>query len=406
MTDTARATPVQAWERIQALDAIRGFALLGVLLMNLHFWFRGPVEAYYLAAHPCRGFGDAWTDVAMMVFFNGKSVTLFSFLFGVGLSVQLERAAARGAAFGAYAARRLSALLAFGALHILLLWSGDILYYYAITGALLLLFLRRSARAALLFGLAFIIVPLAAGLLLSTPPTAADLAQRQAQATAGLQASIAAYGHGSWMQAAAFRLHQFKGIFLDVRSYLPYTLGLFLLGTAAWKRDVFRDPEGHLKLIRAVAWLGLAGLAATLALVGWAIHAGRFSDLDLGSDLALVGYLITPLLSFGYAAWILLLWRRGAWRRVLAWLAPLGRMALTNYLLQSVAMTWLFNGYGFGLYGKLGPFIGTLGVGLAFYALQILFSVWWLRRFQYGPCEWLWRCLTYGARQPFRIERA
>lgn len=404
MTDKARATPVQAWERIQALDAIRGFALLGVLLMNLHFWFRGPVEAYWASAHPYRGFGDAWTDVAMMVFFNGKSVTLFSFLFGVGLSVQLERAAARGAAFGAYAARRLSSLLAFGLLHIALLWCGDILYYYALIGAPLLLFLRRSARAAFIWGVALIVLPLVAGLLLASPPTAAELAHRQAQAVAGAQASLAAYGHGSWLQAATFRLHQFWGIFQDVKSFVPYTLGLFLLGAAAWKRGVFRDPESHLKLIRAVAWLGLVGLVATLALVAWALRAGRFSDLDLGSDLAMLGYLITPLLSFGYAAWILLLWRREAWRRVLAWLAPMGRMALTNYLLQSLVLTWLFNGYGFGLYGKLGPFLGTLGIGLALYALQILLSIVWLRRFQYGPLEWLWRCLTYGARQPFRVS--
>ena len=403
MTDTARATPVQAWERIQALDAIRGFALLGVLLMNLHFWFRGPVEAYLLQAHPYQGFGDAWTDVALMVFFNGKSVTLFSFLFGVGLSVQLERAAARGAAFGAYAARRLSALLAFGLLHILLLWAGDILYYYALIGVFLLLFLRRSPRTAFFWGLALILVPLAAGLLMSTAPTAAELSQRQAHAAAGAQAALAAYGHGSWMQAAGFRLRQFWRLFEEVRGFAPYTLGLFLLGSAAWKRGVFRDPEAHLKLIRTAAWLGLAGLAATAALVAWAIRAGRFSDLDLGSDLAMAAYLVTPLLSFGYAAWILLLWRKEAWRRILAWLAPMGRMALTNYLLQSLALTWLFNGYGFGLYGKLGPFAGTLGVGLALYALQILLSRWWLRRFQYGPMEWVWRCLTYGARQPFRL---
>ncbi|MBS1766554.1 MAG: DUF418 domain-containing protein [Acidobacteria bacterium] len=403
MTDKARVTPVQAWDRIQALDAIRGFALLGVLLMNLHFWFRGPVEAYWISAHPYQGFGDAWTDVAMMVFFNGKSVTLFSFLFGVGLSVQLERAAARGAAFGVYAARRLSALLAFGLLHITLLWSGDILYYYALIGVPLLLFLRRSARAAFIWGLAFIVIPLVAGLLLASPPTAADLAHRQAQAAAGAQGALAAYGHGTWMQAAGFRLHQFWGIFQDVKGFAPYTLGLFLLGTAAWKRGVFRDPEAHLKLIRAVAWLGFAGLAATVALVTWALRAGRFSDLDLGSDLAMLSYLITPLLAFGYAAWILLLWRRDVFRRLLGQLAPMGRMALTNYLLQSLVLTWLFNGYGFGLYGRLGPFIGTLGVGLAFYAFQILSSQWWLRRFQYGPLEWLWRCLTYGARQPFRI---
>jgi uncharacterized protein len=404
MMNDARSAPVQAWERIQAIDAIRGFALLGVLLMNLHFWFRGPAERYTLSPHPFHGFGDVAADVAVMVFFNAKSVTLFSFLFGAGLCVQLERTAARGAAFGPYAARRLSALLAFGLLHIAFLWAGDILYYYALTGSLLLLFLNRSAKAALGSGLALIALPLLVGLFLSPAPNESLIADHRSEALAAVQASLQAYGHGTWTQAAAFRFHQWLHTLSEIAGFLPYTLGMFLLGGAAWKRGVFRDPESHLMLIRRVAWLGLLGLIATAAVIAWAIRAGRFGELYMGSGPSLALLLATPPLSLAYAAWMLLLWRREGWRRRLGALAPLGRMALTNYLLQSLAMTWLFNGYGGGLYGRMGPFAGTLGLGLAFYALQILFSHGWLRRFQCGPVEWLWRCLTYGTRQPFRAS--
>ena len=394
--------PVAGDARLEDLDILRGFALLGVLLMNLHFWFRGPVERYALAAHPFPGAANAVTDLLTMVVFNEKSVTLFAFLFGAGLTMQLERAQARGRAFGPYAARRLSALLAFGLLHVALLWVGDILYYYAICGALLLPFLRRSAASTLRWGLVLTFLPLAAGLLLAQAPSPSDLAAWRTEMAAAAQASLQAYGQGSWAAAAGFRIHQFLRTAGELAGFVPYTLGLFLLGSAAWKRGVLREPGAHLRLLRGLVVGGALALAATAGLTAWALARGRFGQLYLGGGPAFLMLLVTPPLALGYAAGLLLLLRRPGARRWLRILAPMGRMALTNYLLQSLAMTWFFNGYGLGLYGKIGPFAGTLLLGGAFYLLQIAVSAWWLARFRFGPLEWIWRCLTYAARQPFR----
>jgi uncharacterized protein len=405
MTAPPRLAP-QA-ERIPVVDSIRGFALLGVLLMNIQFFFRGPSEAYAFSPHPFPGAADVAADWILALFFEGKSVSLFSFLFGVGLAIQLERADATGVGFRRYAFRRLSVLLLFGAIHIALLWMGDILHVYAVLGFAMLLFLRRRPRTLLIWAGVLLLLPwlvtsaaILVGVLLPTPARPFN----PARAMAMLAESLRAYGAGTWVEAARFRLrdyvhHTSPGM---LARFLPYAFGLFLLGLWTWKRGILRAPQASLPFLRrffAVAFP--SGLALTLA---YTIASEAHRRSPLGNWLGITEQMIgTPLLALSYGAGLLILSQRDAWRPILAPLAPVGRMALTNYLMHSVVMTWLYNGYGLGLYGKVGPALAAL-LGAALFALQIPLSGWWLSRHRFGPVEWLWRTLTYGEIQPMRIR--
>ena len=178
---------------------------------------------------------------------------------------------------------------------------------------------------------------------------------------------------------------------------------MFVLGLAAGRRDLARHAVDHRALLRRVRTWGLViglPLAALLA-AGMSL----LPTLSALMCLALNGAVAGPLLAMAYAAGIALLWQRPGWQRWLRPLAAMGRMALTNYLLQSVIATLLFYGYGLGLARRVSPSLALL-IAAAILAGQILISGWWMRRYRFGPAEWLWRTLTYGARQPLRRATA
>jgi len=394
------AAPAAPTERIVAIDVVRGFALLGVLLMNNQYQFRGPGELYELSPHPMRGFFDVQADWILGTFFEAKSVTLFSFLFGMGLAIQLERAEARGAHFGTYAVRRLLALIGFGAVHLLLIWWGDILHVYAILGFVLLFFLRRRPTTILWTGMVLILVPPLLAFLVSAPsgPPMPSLTP------AFVDEAIRTYRSGSWFEIAAFRLRHLEHhtTLRMATIFYPYAFGLFLLGLWTWRKGIVRSPEAHRTFLRRFLAIALpAGLILTVAPLAWRNygHGPRWITIVLRAASFTVA---TPLLAFAYGSGILLLTLREGARRWLAPLAPVGRMALTNYLTQSVVMTLIMNSYGLALYGRVGPALGAL-ICLGLFAAQIVFSRWWLSRYRFGPAEWLWRTLTYGRLQPLRL---
>ena len=180
---------------------------------------------------------------------------------------------------------------------------------------------------------------------------------------------------------------------------LPRTLGHFALGIWAFRAGVFQSGGGRTGLLRATALFGLVVGGA-----GILITAGTFGSAPLNGFWSLVTASAADIaLALGYAALLLLASEYPFARRSLGLLAPLGRMALTNYLLQSVILGFVFYGYGLGLFGNLSVTRGAI-LGIALYALQMLASSWWLKRFRFGPMEWLWRCATYGAWQPFRLR--
>lgn len=393
-------------ERIDALDIVRGLALFGVLQINLiSFTGHGYLEGAP-GACPTGPISEvlAWVRDALI---NGKAMSCFSMLFGVGLAIQMERAAARGASFGGFALRRLGALAAIGIAHAVLIWNGDILLDYAVIGLLLFPFLKARVRTILLAAIGAFLLDITFRPILAAihAPRSLLFSYWWEQFTWINPAACQAYGHGSWMEATRFRiwewLHPGRAV------HLISVLGCatqFFLGLALWRSGILKDLSVSYPFVRrlfhASFWAGI-----TLTMLG-AVFQDRIGLWRHGwLDVARIGSHEGPmiLLAVGYFMWVLLFLRRERWKRALGCVAPMGRMALSNYLTQSLICTWLFNAHGLGLWGRI-PAAGYILGGIGFYIIQMIWSAWWLARFRFGPAEWLWRSMTYGTWQPFRVQ--
>jgi uncharacterized protein len=335
-------------------------------------------------------------------------------LFAFGLCVQRERALAKGLHWGAYASRRLGAMLLFGVLHIVLVWNGDILHWYALCALLILPFLGREARTlqrwiVVILGVA--ILGILAGsvfqMLRAAPPQPS--AEGQAALKAWGEACIQAYQQSSWVAVMRFRLRDYAHVFLapEMLGFVVFTFLNFLIGAWIFKDGVLRSPEQQAARIgRFAARMMILGvlLGALLVLQGeakpflrahWSWTRFLMPLLGIAQGLG-----IQPM-ALGIGGGLVWLWTKPGWKRVLAPLLPVGRMAFTNYILQSLVSTFVFYGWGLGYYDRVGPAAG-MAYSLVLFSLQIPFSAWWLSRFRFGPLEWLWRCLTYAELQPFR----
>ena len=352
--------PLPQRDRYTPIDILRGLSLYGVLLVNLLTLFRVSLFTHILGEDTPSDAPGRLIAMLVAALLEFKAVTLFSFLFGVGVAIQAERARNHKA----FLLRRFLILLAIGLVHLLLIWNGDILTLYAICGILLIPTLRLSNTAGSIVAAAFIIVPYFVPIPLAFPTS--DVVKAHA-----LQATHI-YSQGGFSQIFMFRWHETSVFIAPLLIYiLPRTLGLMLLGIAAWRSGLLTA--------RRDLWLPIGVLAGTIGLVGILLH----------NDLLQI-----PL-AFAYAAAVLL------WNPRARWIAAGGQMALTNYLTQSVVFCTAFYGFGLGLFGRL-EVVPTAIAGTAFYFAQLMFSRWWLQRFHFGPIEWFWRSLTYGRRQPFR----
>ncbi len=410
--------PVALSERIQVIDTLRGFALFGILLVNMHL-FSHPVQELLIGYDDVGPLLDRVAAWGIQVLAESKFYPIFSFLFGLGFALQIQRAEERGASFVPLYLRRLFILLLIGLAHAAFVWVGDILVLYAVLGAILLLFFRkRSPRTLLVWAGVFLAVSvlLPAGLsglaLLAklTPAGAAEVSAGFAESDTGLRADAAqaalVYATGSFAEITVQRLSDLR-LMYSVAIFLAFNaFAMFLLGLYAGRRNIFRNISAHTPLLKKIFWWGLAlGVSSSLthALVSHGPEFALPTWLDVLADSART--LGAPVLALSYIAGLTLLLQHDAWRARLEPLAAVGRMALTNYLLQSLIATTLFYGYGFGLFGQVGPGLGLL-FSIAIFALQIPLSVWWLRHFQYGPVEWLWRTLTYLRWQPIKLSGA
>jgi uncharacterized protein len=411
MTPRDFLQPIAATERIVVLDVLRGFALLGILLMNIEA-FVGPLDLALTGVDPHWHGLDRVADALVYMFVQGKFYTLFALLFGMGFAVMAQRAEQTGRGFFGMYLRRTVGLLVIGLAHALLLWSGDILVTYALL-ALLLLTTRAVPTvtlpwvAALVYCCApgFMLLYGAAGTLTQADPAAAvewnaAMADAAQQAVANVQAQRAAYGAGTYLQATLQRWHDLQEAMTGLSINGPAMLGMFLLGSWFVRSGAIAAPERFPRLFRSLRYsvlpLGLGVMLASYALEPW-MDPARL-DMRVSGAFAL-SLIAGPLMSLGYAGWVV----RFAPR--LAWLAPAGRMALTNYLLQSLLCTWVFYGYGLGYFEQL-PRVWQLPFALGVFALQVVLSQLWLRRFRFGPMEWLWRSVTYLRVPPMRHGRA
>jgi uncharacterized protein len=400
--------PVSLHDRIDVLDVLRGLAVGGILIGNMQ-WFSGyGFMPDILAAQA--PFADRAAHFLVHFFVEGKFYSIFSFLFGFGFALQIARAEERGDANASLFKRRLAWLLVIGLLHAFLLWAGDILTIYALVGFVLLLFRRKTDAALLKWACGLMIVPILSYLLIFGLFNAFVPAESLARFGEGRlefwQDAVRRVQQGRYLEImTGFNLNyivgRYLGLIFDMR--LPKILAMFLLGFYAFRRGFFQNPDAHQPFIRRVLIYGLAlGLAGNLA---FAALAGK--EAVMPPTLAGIGGVVTyafavPALALFFIALIVTLWQKAAWRAPLAVLAPVGRMALTNYVLQSVICVTIFYGYGFGRFGRIGALAGTL-LALGIFVLQILISSLWLKYFAYGPLEWIWRQLTYRKRINLRL---
>ncbi|MGY8631550.1 DUF418 domain-containing protein [Bradyrhizobium sp. 14AA] len=386
--DESSYSPVNPSERIGSIDVLRGVALLGVLAINLVTEFRISIfEQFLPAARPAAPL-DRAVETILMLAVDMKAFALFSLLFGVGLAIQFEHLSTNPHR-ALLLFRRLVVLLALGLIHLCLIWNGDILTEYAVAGLIFLPFLF-GPRWLLASGAAtFLGVYLA--LQVWSPP---GLFPSFAAIQRDVQEANHVYADGSFWEVLAFRLREIP-LIVPLHIYVfPRTIGLFFLGAFIWRSDVLRKPDRKLLFSTAAACVGL-GAALILLKVN-----GASASLGLDAVATPAG---TILLALGYGAAFVGVAELTGGRMLLGWAVPLGRMAFTNYLAQSVIFGWIFYGYGLGLFGQLGA-AEALAIGLAVYVCQMFFSAWWLRHYRYGPVEWLWRTLMYGTQQPMSLK--
>jgi uncharacterized protein len=388
--------------RIVEVDMVRGFALFGVLLVNM-YGFGADSIAWSSAV-------DQLAFAVMRVFFESKSWTLFSMLFGFGFALQLERTRARGLPILPTYVRRLAVLFALGAAHALL-YDGDILMLYAELGLGLLVVRRLPTRGLLLlaFGL-MLVFPLVRFASAPERPAGSEGIQ-EARARLEVDQRTHVYATGSFAEVAADNASAIPADPLEDLTSPESGLAvfaMFLLGYSVGRSGILLDIPGHaVPIARVRAWglgLGLAAMAAERVLAATAGYAvfrsqGASPAVQLAGDLLFAFGNVA--LALGYAATLLLAAQTPRGKSALAPLAGVGRLALTVYITQTVMFTTLFYGYGFGQAFRLGPAAVTIWA-LVIFAVQVVACQWWSRRFRFGPLEWFWRSLTYLKWQPLR----
>lgn len=408
--DTVSPLPVN--ERIASLDVVRGFALLGMLIANMP----GFSTSFFAGADgsdPWPGLLDK--SVAMMhdMLFADKFNSVFSLVFGIVFTIQLGRLLERepDRAIAIYT-RRLLTLLAFGLVHTIVFWNGDVLHIYALLGFALLLLRNVSDRAVYMLIGACLLYPAVSGTLRVFVMTPDVVAMQVHRMQAWEASNNLAYGQGSFLaavleharEAAYFYTDPFMlwgalGFYLQIATTM--LIG-FLIGRNGWVR---RIPE-LMPWVKRVQWwaLGVGGVCTLIfGILGQLDHPPVPS---LAKVVVGVAYALSRVgMTMFYVLTIVRVAQVPSWQRHLAPMAAAGRMTLTNYLMQTLIATTIFYGWGFGLWNKLGPAAGLLLAFVIFIIIQVPLSVWWLRHFQYGPIEWLWRLATYG-HWPAMLTRA
>lgn len=393
--------PTSTSQRHIFLDALRGFALLGVCLANYPEFSLYTFQPDTVAeSMPDAGI-DRIVKFLQYLFIDGKFYTLFSLLFGIGFSIIISHAAERGANGFRIFYRRMIILALIGCTHLMLIWSGDILLLYAVLGMLLPLFRNMSDRKNLTVATVLLVIPVvidavceASGVFLAKYP------YDQWWRTAGLY-GITEVNFGTWlrdaqgygevsqflMQGAWERMYEF----VDGNRYFK-VMGLFLIGFEIGRKKIYADLDSHKTLLRRVAlWGCIIGVPMSV------LYAlGGVNSHPMGNAVHSLLYAVSVYpLGFAYAALLGLFCIRH--RDLIVWkmFAAPGRMALTNYISQSVIGMLLFYGIGLGLGASIGLAVTEL-VAFGVFAFQIIFSFAWLSVFRFGPLEWIWRMLTYG----------
>ena len=410
--DVERAKPTDPSDRIVALDALRGFALLGILVINIWLFALPTVATFNPTLYGDFTGGNYLAWLISHVFFERKFLTLFTFMFGGGMVLFLESKARKGQPGRKLHLSRTFWLLVIGLGHAYLLWYGDILVFYALCGFLVVWVWRWRPIRQFILGIVLFSIPSILYLLMGMgylflPEEGQAEIETELLAAFGAEFSpereIEIY-QGGWLDQIAHRVPVlFEYHTLGFLFELFWTLGgLMIVGMALYKWGILSNQRSTRFYKRVLVGSGGVGLA--LVLVGvWLREMFAWETVPVLTLAFQFNYWGALLLATGYVAGIMLLCRWLQDGLVVRAFTAVGRTAFTNYLLQTVIATSIFYGHGLGLFGQL-SLVELLGVVVLIWAIQVPLSMWWLSRFRYGPVEWVWRTLTYRQRQSIRRE--
>ncbi len=385
------AIPTEQKNRAIIVDVIRGFALTGVLIANFTAYVnqQTPEDILHSISSPL--------DNSLMnintVFFEWKFMTLFSILFGYGFGLILESLEKKEINPNAFFARRMFWLFIIGCIHSLFWWA-DVLHLYAMSGILLLLFRKNSARSILISAiLCMLIIPVLISYAFRNQP--------QTFTDGDIQELYTQYKHGSLFDVVTFNIKFYYRTFIvsggDLRDIVE-TVGRFLFGYFLLRINLFHSVETKKATFLKIAWF-TAPLMIAYFITRW---------LLLSETIQVNKFILAPFLSIGilsttafYVSVLVIAFISFGSNRLFTALQSLGKMTLTNYLLVSTFLIILLYGIGFGKLGEL-PMHTIWLYAILWLFIEISISTWWLKIFKYGPTEWVWRQLTYGKRLQLR----
>ena len=384
------AGPIDSAERIPDLDILRGMALFGILAANMR-GFSAPMDLYFDIGKWFPSAPDRYAQMLIDIFIQRKFITLFFFIFGMGFAAQLQRAEEKGVEFVSFYRRRLAALALFGLVHGIAIWSGDILLTYAFVGTVLLTFRHSSQKAILAVAgwIAFVPVLGITGYAVAfgARPGAESVDLKRVAHLIPIYAfgSLPAILKQNWLEW----VHQWQAQgSVDEwwsQGFAVFSVSVFLLGIWVVREGILEHRADYRLVFKRVAVVCLP--------LGMALNIGAVL-IPVGSWVqGMLDTYAAPVLSAGYAATLMVLLQKTAWRPRLMPFAAVGRMALSNYLAQSVVCVAFFRLTH--LYGVWGP-AGDLLPTVVLFGIQVWFSNWWLKHYRFGPMEWVWRGLTYG----------
>lgn len=403
--------PVHNNERIIIMDALRGLAILGIFIANLGAGFSFYNESaantgpYF---HPLDSTFLFWEHL----FIEGKFYSIFSFLFGWGFAIQIARSEVKGISPASFMKRRLGFMFLLGLAHLLLLWTGDIVAFYAMVGFVLLWIRNRSDRTLFITAITCLLLPAVlyflkmkfpvllapAGILYNT----GEVIDKSISGVAGFDDFIKKLKTGNYL----FQLKTLlPGVFyrlgdLMFQDRFFKVLGMFIIGYLLGRNGRYKTILINKSLLLKVALIGLAvGLPANYILATY-MKKGGYYQMNMDGMIQTLAYTAgVSTLALAYISLFFLLALTKPGIQVIKFLQPPGKMAFSNYILHSLIGSIIFYGMGFGMLGEVGPFYYTILACIVF-AAQIVLSTIWLRYFIYGPVEWLWRSATYKKWQP------
>ena len=395
--------PTTPNERLESLDIVRGFALFGIFLVNMPaFQWPDLLAQLYLLPESLSAL-----DERIRLFFDlliqGKFYTIFAFLFGVGFYLFMNKASNQGDGGWRLYLRRIGVLALFGFIHLVFFWYGDILLTYALAGLFLLFFYHRSVKTLLVWACLLMVlfaILIALNILLISSFSEAQLGEVTALGEAAIDEAITIYQQANINEWLAYR---WQAEVIPILENIPFSalsvLFMFLMGLVAAKKGFIQHPESHRLLLYKVIGIGLV-LSLPISVTIILLHLGI---LHFGLLTSYIRHVLVSIsgvfLSLVYIAFLLLLLQKEKWLHRLRPLGYAGRMALSNYIGQTLVGVGIYTGLGW--FGQINLLQGVL-IAVPVYILQIIFSYYWLKRYRFGPLEWIWRSLTYGKIQPMK----